>query len=116
MATCKDCFHVAVCCNLNHKTVADGCPDFKDPSRIIEMPCKVGDPVWFVGTSNANRLKMGVIEATVEKLVLKQGGIYMKLSCNAMYETSCRSIGKTVFFNKEEAEAALAKMDGAKDG
>ena len=76
----------------------------------IVFPCKIGDPVWFVGTSNANRLNLGVIEATVEKLVLKSGGIYMKLSCNAMYETSCRSIGKSVFFSREEAEAALAKM------
>lgn len=76
------------------------------------FPCKVGDPVWFVGTSNTNRLKAGVIETTVEKLVLKSGGIYMKLSCNAMYETSCRSIGKSVFFSREEAEAALAKMKG----
>ena len=76
------------------------------------FPCKIGDPVWFLGTNNINRLKAGVIETTVEKLVLKSGGIYMKLSCNAMYETSCRSIGKTVFFTREEAEAALAKMGG----
>ena len=75
----------------------------------VVFPCKIGDLVWFVGTSNANRLKLGVIEATVEKLILKSGGIYMKLSCNAMYETSCRSIGKSVFFSREEAEAALAE-------
>lgn len=73
------------------------------------FPCKIGDPVWFVGTSNTNRLNLGVIEATVDKLILKSGGIYMKLSCNAMYETSCRSIGKSVFFSREEAEAALAE-------
>lgn len=79
---------------------------------VTVFPCKIGDPVWFVGTSNTNRLNLGVIEATVEKLVLKSGGIYMKLSCNAMYETSCRSIGKSVFFTREEAEAALAKMGG----
>ena len=28
----------------------------------------------------------------------------MQLSCNAMYETSCRSIGKTVFLSREDAE------------
>lgn len=77
---------------------------------VTVFPCKPGDPVWFVGTSNTNRLKAGVIETTVEKLILKSGGIYMKLSCNAMYETSCRSIGKSVFFSKEEAEAALARL------
>lgn len=35
----------------------------------------------------------------------------MKLSCNAMYETSCRSIGKTVFLTREDAEKALRKED-----
>ena len=83
--------------------------------EAVILPCKVGDHVWFVGTSNTNRLKAGIIETTVEKLVLKSGGIYMKLSCNAMYETSCRSIGKSVFFTREEAEAAIAKMGGDPD-
>lgn len=82
----------------------------------LVLPCKIGAPVWFVGTNNINRLKAGVIETTVEKLVLKSGGIYMKLACNAMYETSCRSIGKSVFFSREEAEAALARMDGGDAG
>lgn len=76
------------------------------------FPCKIGDTVWFVGTSTANRLNLGVIETTVEKLILKKGGIYMKLACNAMYETSCKSIGKTVFFTQEEAETVLAGKQG----
>lgn len=83
-----------------------------EPVEAVVFPCKIGDPVWFVGTSTANRLNKGVIETSVEKLVLKKGGVYMKLACNAMYETSCKSIGKTVFFTQEEAEAALAKMKG----
>lgn len=92
--------------------------DWDELDRVIDtlpivdavvLPCKVGDTAWFVGTNHVNRLKAGVIETTVEKLVLKSGGVYMKLACNAMYETSCRSIGKTVFFSKEEAEAALAE-------
>lgn len=83
-----------------------------EPVEAVVLPCKIGDPVWFVGTSTANRLNKGVIETSVEKLVLKKGGVYMKLACNAMYETSCKSIGKTVFFTRAEAEAALAKMNG----
>ena len=74
----------------------------------IVFPCKLGDPVWFV-PDNKNR--RSIIETTVEKLVLKSGGIYMKLSCNAMYETSCRSIGKSIFFSPEEAEKALAERN-----
>ena len=46
MATCKDCLHIGICPNLNHETVADKCPDFKDRSRFVELPCKVGDTVY----------------------------------------------------------------------
>ena len=108
MGTCKDCIYFPKC--NQYPFDESGCDDFKDQSLFALFPCKIGDPVWFVGTSNTNRLKAGVIETTVEKLILKSGGIYMKLSCNAMYETSCRSIGKSVFFSKEEAEAALARL------
>lgn len=89
--------------------------DVVNDQPIVEatvFPCKIGDTVWFVGTSTANRLNLGVIETTVEKLILKKGGIYMKLACNAMYETSCKSIGKTVFFTQEAAETALAGKHG----
>ena len=100
------------CVAVSSRTAAGHIADNLIANGVTVFPCKPGDPAWFVGTSNTNRLKAGVIETTVEKLVLKSGGIYMKLSCNAMYETSCRSIGKSVFFSKEEAEAALAKMVG----
>lgn len=69
--------------------------------QIIVPPCKVGDSLWVIISEEY------VDKVTVEKLILKNGGIYMKLSCNAMYETSCNSIGKTVFLAKEEAEQKL---------
>lgn len=118
MASCKQCFRYEAC-KYMYEAAFDQqwfpfgtCDRFIDSSRIVELPCNIGDPVWFVGTSTANKLNKGVIETSVEKLVVKKGGIYMKLACNAMYETSCKSIGKTVFFTQAEAEAALAKMKG----
>lgn len=106
MSTCNDCLHAEIC-----PWDCDGvvCEHFKDSSKFFEMPCKVGDTVYFIGTNNINKLNSGVIEVGVEKLVLKSGGVYMKLSCNAVYETSCRSIGKTIFLTKAEAEKALAE-------
>lgn len=71
---------------------------------VVVPPCYIGQKVWFV-PSNANRRR--IIETTVEKVVVKTGGTYIKLACNTMYETSCRSIGKTVFLTREEAEQAL---------
>lgn len=71
---------------------------------VIVLPCKVGDTVWFIRPLDR---KKEITETVIEKMVLKGKGVYMKLSCNAMYETSCNSIGKTVFLTREEAEAAL---------
>ena len=58
--TCKDCIHYDVCLlerdNSKDKLTADGlfkkaeedCAYFKDKSRIVELPCKVGDTIWIV--------------------------------------------------------------------
>lgn len=77
--------------------------------RLVVLPCKVGDTVWFVRPLDS---KKEITETTIEKMVVKGRGVYMKLACNAMYETSCNSIGKTVFLTREEAEAALAGGGG----
>ena len=66
----------------------------------VEFPVELNQKVWLV---RSNKIE----EATVDKLVYKQGRTFMQLSCNAMYETSCRSIGKTVFLSLEEAENSL---------
>ncbi len=67
---------------------------------VIVPPCKVGQIVWLVRDGK-------IEETTVEKIVLKDKGLYLKLLCNSFYETTCRSIGKTVFLTREEAENAL---------
>jgi hypothetical protein len=68
----------------------------------VEFPVELGQRVYKVNTYSSK-----VEEATVDKLVYKAGRTYMQLSCNAMYETSCGSIGKTVFLSREEAEKHL---------
>ncbi len=71
---------------------------------VILPPCKVGQTVWFI------RNKTEVIATCIEKIILKHGGLYIKLCHNSMYETTCRSIGKTVFLTKEEAEEKLKEL------
>ena len=68
----------------------------------VEFPVELGQKVWRV-----REYENEVVEATVDKLIYKAGRTFMQLSCNAMYETSCRSIGKTVFLSREEAEKHL---------
>lgn len=75
-----------------------------EAGRLVVLPCKVGDTVWFIRPH-----EKGITETTIEKMVAKGKGLYMKLSCNTMYETSCNSIGKSVFLTRQEAEEALRK-------
>ena len=66
---------------------------------VVEFPVELGQRVYLV-RSYTNEVEL----ATVDKLIYKSGRTFMQLSCNALYETSCRSIGKTVFLSREEAE------------
>lgn len=50
MVTCRDCIHLYVCPNLNHDTVAECCPDFKDHTLFVELPCKPGTHLWRITT------------------------------------------------------------------
>lgn len=109
--TCKDCLHFKACCEMAaafgteefNILYANKCEDFANHSEWVHLPCYIGKAVYFIRNSK-------IIETAVEKIVIKKNGIYLKLSCNAMYETSCKSIGKTVFFDREEAEKALEGM------
>ena len=62
---------------------------------VVLPPCKVGQTVWFIRNKE-------IIETCVEKIILKQGGLYI--------ETTCNSIGKTVFLTKDQAEQTLKEM------
>ena len=74
--------------------------DTKAPyGEVIISPCHVGQRVWFKRNKSTPP-----IETTVEKIVKKSTGIYLKLACNKMYETSCHSIGKTVFLEEPKKE------------
>lgn len=86
--TCVDCIHFDMC----NRTDLLNCKYFEAKSDYVKLPVQVGQVVWF------DRNKDGKVEETyVEKVILKRTGWHMKLACNSMYETSCKSIGKTVF-------------------
>lgn len=101
---CIDCLHYNIC-TFGKCDIISGCPFYTARSEWVHLPCNIGKTAYFIRNNK-------IIETAVEKIIIKKNGIYLKLSCNAMYETSCKSIGKTVFFDQEEAEKAL---EGIKD-
>lgn len=56
MPTCKDCLHVDVCKKMMVEApeVHEPCQYFKDRSKFVELPCKVGDVFYGVDTYGIN--------------------------------------------------------------
>lgn len=81
----------------------------KDDGRLVVLPCKVGDILYhiFFGEINETKVRtffIGYPSYNVEKL-------NMKMIRTDRYDISIDNIGKTVFLTREEAEAALKKME-----
>ena len=119
METCKDCFHYDVCKTEDEilcagtkvkDLISDNFKCFKDKSRFIELPCKLGDELYCVyspprpanpadkGKWYMNKFEVARFHYGVKGLSIEMYG-YGTVSVN--------EIGKTVFFTKEEAEKAL---------
>ena len=84
--------------------------------RLVELPCKVGDTVYVI-----NRHLNRVFECTVISISVGQSTDlknYIKTKWvgpngnESIRKWSLRQIGKYVFMNREDAEAALAVEGG----
>lgn len=83
--------------------------------RLVVLPCKVGDTV-FARLDNKSKY---VCECKVKQIVVGNIGFVTFAPIGAPereYDVSLRGFGKTVFLTREEAEKALAEMEGKKDG
>ena len=114
--TCKDCIHYEICdpyvsSNESFPEV-NGCKCFKDKSRYIETPCKVGDKVYSV-VKSYHINESTVVGFHLGKFPDLRGHIRKEyLVCYTSYvlrHIDIEQIGKTVFFTREEAEKALAE-------
>ncbi len=41
--SCQNCIHYELCCDEYEIAHAENCNNFKDKSKYIELPCKVGN-------------------------------------------------------------------------
>jgi hypothetical protein len=80
---------------------------------LIELPCNVGDTIYEVFKYN----KPPFIQQTkVEKIIVTEKGLKLKLDRNSFYETSIASLGKTLFLTEEAAEARLKEFQEKNNG
>lgn len=111
MATCKDCAHYNLC-NITQidyqpkntiQHIEEYCRQFKDPSRLVYLPCKQGDLVYFI---KARRVMADI----VSKFTIDRCGVMLQ-RVNGYNLGYTDQLGKRIFLTREEAEQALAKQN-----
>ncbi len=155
MATCKNCIHyelceeayISECAELLNTDVdaidrtkinmseCDSCEHFKDRSKFVELPCKVGAKIYRMifrydrNSRPAKKIPSHYLEEPVvgmhicdsrlrvNALSNKKYRDYIIVKCNntnQLHHIPIAKIGKTVFLTKEEAEKALEERNGSK--
>lgn len=102
--TCKDCIHYTSHRHFDplldevytDEDVEYLCPEFKDKSRFVELPCKVGDTIYWIDCIG------GIIEEKVKSFTV---GIENE---NGSFPIG--HFGSSLFTTKEEAEKKLGEM------
>ena len=88
------------------------CQDFKDKSRIVELPCKVGDEAYYISIKRYSPLSYKLLKAKVIDFSINKNGIYaVDLKTLKSDYTFTLDIRK-VYFDKSEAEAKLKELNG----
>lgn len=128
MVDCKNCSHYEVCADVMKKDlfikekmlkIANPiCKCFLDKSKVIELPCKVGDVIYYnnlmfptISTYFVKNLNIAFLGNKDEPLVYTfnaESFCEYEFSDNINFKP--KDIGKTVFLTYEEAEQALNEI------
>lgn len=114
--TCKDCIHYDVCKRFNSNIpeefegIENHCDNFKDKSLVLDLPCKVGDTVYY---REGSRLLMGVVRNL--SINMKEG-LYIvyvnsEYSLIGIERFGFHMFGNRIFLTKEAAEQALKERE-----
>jgi hypothetical protein len=120
--SCKECIHYNACKftyieafgSFNEEQFGQtGCAEFEDKSRYIELPCAVGDDIYWVYYKRAE-IKRYIVRSI--NIIVLDNHITTTIQFHEPngyrefhYQFSPDCFGKTVFLTKEEAEKALAE-------
>lgn len=103
MVSCKDCLSYEVC---KHRDVFGDmpiCEHFKDRTRFVELPCKVGDTIYSIKNHHINECEVAWIRIDTRISIT----IRLMTKDYIFYDVSRKDFGKTVFLTLEEANRAL---------
>ena len=105
MANCKECIHYEVCralCKSEEELMP--CVVFKYRSHFVELPCKLGDFVYFI---EARRVMADI----VSKFTIDRCGVMLQ-RVNGYNLGYTYQLGKKIYLTLEEAEQALKLKTG----
>ena len=108
MSKCENCIHFECCCKWH----SEECRFFKDRSLFVELPCEVGQDVFFytVVDDEGGYPVFDILDGEVISFSIQKEGlwVYCRYKCGLTYwHVVAESFGKTVFLTKEEAEQKL---------
>lgn len=108
--TCKDCIHYGLCetkgnAEIFVRGIENICGYFKDKSKYIEVPCKVGDTVYWIGRKGG---KPFISEEIVQSIYcdVRETIRFTMLNPNG------KILKSNIFLTQSEAEQKLKELFG----
>ena len=111
--TCKDCIHYEACHDMYYEEHATRhfdpekhnaekeCDYFKDRSQFVELPCKLGDTVYYFNSAGK------IFSQKVSSFIVNFVGILV--DSDVMFDSHL--MGDRFFSTREEAEQALKERE-----
>lgn len=105
MITCENCIHYDVC-GLEHDEALTFCGDFKDKSRIIELPYPLRKKVFVIRSQSSDKNNLYIFEDYITGYIYGKYGLLMTFD----YHLSENNFER-VCTDKSEAEAKLKELE-----
>lgn len=111
MASCAECVHVEVCKDYINAVLGDvdesqmcgdDCEFYKESSRFVELPCKVGDTIYW-------NLLGKTVEDEIMSITIYKNVIRVSLGKGISFDIE--DIGRMLFLSREEAEQELKERE-----
>ena len=102
--TCKDCIHYKVCKIIDMAGIwekAELCESFKAANLVVELPCEVGDTVYYPFAGKIFKKKIACFNHYGNGVTAAFFNVQLTESCEI------KDFGKIVFLTRAEAEKAL---------
>lgn len=118
---CKNCIHDEVCpvwddyndepCKDGYRGFCNNYDKFKDKSRFIELPCKIGDEAYYISVKGYSPSLYRLLKTKVIDFYINKNGAHtVKLETLKSDYTFTLDI-HNVYFDKSKAEEKLKELN-----